>query len=131
VSWAQQESYLAGSVFRVGLEPREGVALDDLVAGVDAAVDALAGPKPPTAGEIEAAVRIILAQRFRSYESSVARAVFLADVAPFLEGKKPLAFEQARFAAVTPDAVQRVVREYLQKERSVVILSEPPAKVAR
>lgn len=121
---AGHDAYLASSVFRIVAEPREGIALDDLAASVDAVIERLAA-EPPTAAELDAAVRVTLRNRVKRLESAYSEALFTLDLLPHLGGKKPFDFEQTRFLAVKVEDVQEVARTYLRKDRRVVIHSTP------
>jgi zinc protease len=124
---ASQQSLLAGSVFHVVVVPRTGVTLEELHRRVDVALELLRA-HPPSADEVEHAVRAQIRKRVLAFEDSLSKAVLLTDIVTGggeAAWADPMRFEEARYRAITPAQVQSFVVRYLTPQSRVVLYSTP------
>ncbi|HEY0705912.1 MAG TPA: pitrilysin family protein [Polyangia bacterium] len=122
---AFQENMLGGSVFHIVVEPKPSSDVESVQRQVDLVVNFLRA-KAPTDEEVDQAVRRIVLDRMRSMQDTLSKAALMVDV--IVDGRAPadpLAFEIARFRAVTGEDVRRFAETYLRNNQRVVVTSIP------
>jgi zinc protease len=135
---AEQDSYALTSIFEIEALARQGHTASELQPIIDAEVDRLAA-EGPTEAEVERARNQIERALYSSLQRVGGRADVLNMYNQYTGDPGYLPKDIERYARVTPADVQRVVREYLDKNSRVVVLAvrgekkldpDPPAPPA-
>ncbi len=121
-----------GSLLQIHATLLPGKQAKEALARVDAAVKALVGPQPVTAGELTAAKNRLKMAHFSALTSVDGRAEQLGHFLVGYGSLQPLLRFSADVEAVMLADVQRVAQKYLVADQRIVVLGEmPPPKVAR
>jgi len=123
-----QGSAALGSTFELDITAKPGHTADELEAAVDHELDSLA-TTGPTVAELEAAKNATITGIVTGLENVGQVADRLQTYNQFVRDPGYLNRDLARYAAVTPQAIQDFAAEQLRKDRRVVIHVVPGAKV--
>jgi len=122
--WSNLQWAIGPDLFVIGAKARPGKDAAALVAGIDDGIAGLSS-RPPTADEVDAAVRRLRASWARSLERVSGKANQIGTYELVFGDHRALGRVLDEWKAVTPADVQRVVATYLRPDNRTIVELEP------